>query len=100
MEHRKNRINHRSKFFCYQHTNLCNNEVSKKMKLEEGVIETKKKHIHEQDARSNVLTMNIVASNSEKVDEMLTELKIYGTKHASFAHAASEENLRLCIAMK
>ena len=37
--------------------------------------------------------MNVMSSNSEKVDKMLTELKIDRMQHASFAHATSEKRL-------
>ena len=63
------------------------------MKWEDGIIEIKKACIYEQDARSKVLTMNVVSCNSEKVDKMLTKIKIDGMKCVSFAHATSEEIL-------
>ena len=59
-------------FFLFSNTNMHDDEINKKMKLEEGIIEIKKEHICEQDLRFKVLTMNVVSSNSEKVDEMLT----------------------------
>ena len=61
------------------------------MKLEEEIIEIKKQCVYEQDVRSKVLTMNVTSSNSEKVSKMLTEIKINGMRHVSFAHATSEE---------
>ena len=59
-------------------TNTCNDETNKKIKLEESSIEVKKERVYEQYVRSKVLTMNVTSSNSEKVDKMLTELKIDG----------------------
>ena len=40
-----------------------------------------------------MLTTNVFSSNSEKIDEILTELKIDGMKHVSFARTTSEERL-------
>ena len=63
------------------------------MKLEEGIIEIKKEFIYEKDVRSKVLTINVASSHSKKKVEMLTQLKIYGIRHASLKHASSEERL-------
>ena len=79
--------------FLLSNTNTHNNETNKKMKLEEGIIEIKKECIYEKDVRSKVLKMNAKSPNSEKTEEMLTELKMDGMKNASYSHTTSEERL-------
>ena len=63
------------------------------MKLEEGIIEIKKDFIYEKDMRSKVSKINVMSSQSKKIDKMLTELKIGEKKHVCFEHARSEERL-------
>ena len=53
-------------------TNACIKERNKKMKFEEGIVETNNKFTHEKEARSKLLSIHVVSSHSKKIDEILT----------------------------
>ena len=74
-------------------TNMCVKETNRKMKLDDGIVETKREFVHEKGSRSKVLSTRIESFQWKKIKEIFKELKIDGVRRVSFERASTEERL-------